>query len=208
MINKKLLEKFKAYRKNFKMKELISKDDKIFLGNEIVEDENKVMVCESETFVNIKYSSKNSMSRVLSNLFPYKFKFKGKKVCSIESVLQGIKYKNKKTQKLVFGYAGVDAYHTRASNSFDFWGNNGKLYFWGKEIDRKSNDYQDFLDELYLSCLKNPLYARALKSTKNRYLLHHIGRTDENETVLTRHEYESRLYALQQLILNEDVKIK
>ncbi len=206
-MNKKLLQKFKEYKNQFKPKEIFQKDGKIFLENEVCEDENGVIVSETENFINIKYSSKTSISRVLSNLFPYKFKFMGKKVSSIESVLQGIKYKNKKTQKLVFSYAGVDAYHTRASNNFDFWGNNGKLWFCGKEIDRHKTEYQNFLDELYLSCLKNNLYKRAIKSTGTKYLLHHIGRTNPQETVLTRNEYECRLYALQMLINNGDVKI-
>lgn len=205
MINKKLKQKFKEYRQSFKIKELTKKDNKIFFDNEVVEDENGILNTDSEKFINIKYSSKCSINRGLSNLFPYKFKFRGKKVNSIESVLQGIKYKDKKTQKCVFNYFGLDAYHTRASNIFDFWGNNGKLYFWGKEIDRQSENYQNFLDELYLSCLKNPLYKRAIKSAGNKYLLHHIGRTDPHETVLTRFEYECRLYAIQKLIMEEKV---
>ena len=206
-MNKNMRQKFVEFKQEFKMKELSTKNNCIYFDDEILEDENGVTSWEGEKYIEIKYSSRNSISRVLSNLYPYKFRFKGKKVSSIESVLQGIKYKDKKTQKLVFNYAGVDAYHTRASNIFDFWGNSGKLYFWGKEIVRQSEDYQNFLDDLYLSCLKNPLYKRAIKSAGNKYLLHHIGRTDPNETVLTRYEYECRLYALQKLVLEGYVKI-
>lgn len=206
-MNKKLLRKFKEYQKEFVPKKLTQKDGKIFVENEVCEDENGNLISETENFVNIKYSSKVSISKVLSNLFPYKFRFKGKKVSSIESVLQGIKYKNKKTQKLVFSYAGIDAYSVRASNSFDFWGLNGKLYFWGKEINRKSEEYQNFLDELYLSCFNNNLFRRAIKSAGNKYLLHHIGKENPSETVLTRFEFESRLFALQKLIENGDVKV-
>ena len=198
MTKKELLNKFKTYRQEFKLKDVEVKDDQYYFDGIMIDDGTN-RVWETDNFIVIKYGAKNSISRVLSNLYPIQFKFKHKKVCSIESVLQGIKYQNKKVQAKVFNYSGVDAYHTRACNSFDFWGNNGLLYWQGKPIKRTSEEYQLFLDELYLSVLKNPLYLRALIATNNKYLLHHIGRTNQNETVLTRYEYESRLYALQKL---------
>lgn len=193
-----MLEKFKKYRQEFKMAEVKFVDGKYYFDDVLIDDGTNY-VWETDTFINIKYGSKNSISRVLSNLYPMAFNFRHKKVSSIESVLQGIKYKDIKTQNKVFKYSGVDAYHTRACNSIDFWGNDGILYWQGKPIKRKEQEYQDFLDELYLCVLKNPLYLRAMKATNDKYLLHHIGREDVNETVLTRYEYESRLYALQKL---------
>lgn len=207
MIKKELLDKFKKYRQEFTLKEVKVDGDNYYFNNILVDDGTN-RVWEGENFILVKYGAKNSISRVLSNLYPMSFKFRGKKVSSIESVLQGIKYKNKKTQAKVFGYSGVDAYHTRACNSFDFWGNDGVLYWQGKPIKRESEDYQNFVDELYLSVFKNPLYFRALIATGDKYLLHHIGRVDPKETVLTRYEYESRLYALQRLAkeLKDNVK--
>ncbi len=207
MIKKELLDKFKKYRQEFTLKEVKVDGDNYYFNNILVDDGTN-RVWEGENFILVKYGAKNSISRVLSNLYPMSFKFRGKKVSSIESVLQGIKYKNKKTQAKVFGYSGVDAYHTRACNSFDFWGNDGVLYWQGKPIKRESEDYQNFVDELYLSVFKNPLYFRALISTGDKYLLHHIGRVDPKETVLTRYEYESRLYALQRLAKELKDKVK
>ncbi len=207
MIKKELLDKFKKYRQEFTLKEVKVDGDNYYFNNILVDDGTN-RVWEGENFILVKYGAKNSISRVLSNLYPMSFKFRGKKVSSIESVLQGIKYKNKKTQAKVFGYSGVDAYHTRACNSFDFWGNDGVLYWQGKPIKRESEDYQNFLDELYLSVFKNPLYFRALIATDDKYLLHHIGRVDPKETVLTRYEYESRLYALQRLAKELEDKVK
>ena len=202
-----MLKKFKQYRQEFKMGDVKLIDNKYYF-NDILIDDGANYVWESEDFIVVKYGSKNSISRVLSNLYPMHFKFRHKQVSSIESVLQGIKYKNKQTQEQVFKYSGVDAYHTRACNSFDFWGNDGLLYWQGKQIKRKEQEYQDFLDELYLSAFNTPLYFRAIIATNNKYLLHHIGRTDTNETVLTRYEYESRLYALQKLANELKDKIK
>jgi len=207
MIKKELLDKFKKYRQEFTLKEVKVDGDNYYF-NDILIDDGTNRVWEGENFILVKYGAKNSISRVLSNLYPMSFKFRGKKVSSIESVLQGIKYKDKKTQAKVFGYSGVDAYHTRACNSFDFWGDDGVLYWQGKPIKRESEDYQNFVDELYLSVFKNPLYFRALIATGDKYLLHHIGRTDTKETVLTRYEYESRLYALQRLAKELKDKVK
>lgn len=207
MLKKELLDKFKKYRQEFTLKEVKVDGDNYYFNNILVDDGTN-RVWEGENFILVKYGAKNSISRVLSNLYPMSFKFRGKKVSSIESVLQGIKYKNKKTQAKVFGYSGVDAYHTRACNSFDFWGNDGVLYWQGKPIKRESEDYQNFIDELYLSVFKNPLYFRALIATDDKYLLHHIGRVDPKETVLIRYEYESRLYALQRLAKELKDKVK
>ena len=207
MIKKELLDKFKKYRQEFTLKEVKVDGDNYYFNNILVDDGTN-RVWEGENFILVKYGAKNSISRVLSNLYPMSFKFRSKKVSSIESVLQGIKYKDKKTQAKVFGYSGVDAYHTRACNSFDFWGNDGVLYWQGKPIKRESEDYQNFVDELYLSAFKNPLYFRALIATGDKYLLHHIGRIDPKETVLTRYEYESRLYALQRLAKELKDKVK
>lgn len=209
MKKNEILEKFKKYKQEFTLLEVKQIDNNYYF-NDILIDDGTNYVWETDNFIVIKYGSRNSISRILSNLYPMQFRFRHKKVNSIESVLQGIKYKNKKTQNLVFKYAGVDAYHTRASNLFDFWGNNGLLYWQGKQINRNEQEYQDFLDELYLSALSNPLYFRALISVNNKYLLHHIGRTNPHETVLTRYEYESRLYALQRIAndLKDKVKYK
>lgn len=183
----------KAYK--FEYKELKEIDECIYFDNELVKDSEQ-KYAEGEHFINIGYNFKNSNSRILSNLYPMEFKFRGKKVKSIEGVLQGIKYKDKKTQNLVLKYSGLDAYHTRGCNLLDFWGNNGVLYWQGKPMIRNSEDYQNFLDELYISVLKNPLYQRALLATGEKYILHHIGNSNPNETVLTRYEYENRLETL------------
>jgi len=189
--------KFSEFRKNYNLdyKELVDNDGKIFWNGELVEDEEK-KYSEGENFINAGYNFKMSLARNLSNLYPMEFRFRGKKVKSIEGVLQGIKYKDKKVQNLVLNYAGLDAYHTRGANTADFWGGEGILYRQGKPMKRDSEDYQLFLDELYLSVSKNPLYKRCLLATGDKYLLHHIGNTNIKETVLTRREYEERLNAL------------
>lgn len=202
-MNKKHIEKFTEFRNNFKFdyKPLEVKDENIYFNGELVEDEEK-KYAEGSTFINIGYNLKNSLSRSLSNLYPMSFKFRGKWVNSIEGVLQGLKHKDKKLQKLIFKYSGLDAYHTRGSNTLDFWGDEGVLYWQGKPMKRDSEEYQNFLDELYLSVVKNPLYKKCLLATGDKYLLHHIGGENMKETVLTRFEYEQRLNALRAYVKN------
>jgi len=198
------MKKFLRYTKfredfNFNMIPLKEKDGCVYFNNQLVEDQEK-KYSDGNGFINAGYNFKNSLARALSNLYPMQFKFKGKKVNSIEGVLQGIKYKDKKTQNLVLKYSGLDAYHTRSANSADFWGNSGTLYWQGKPMNRHGREYQLFLDELYFSASQNPLYKKVLLASGNNYLLHHIGKGDPNETVLTRFEYESRLNTLREFV--------
>ncbi len=198
---KKLVKEFTRFRKefNFNYAELEYRDLNIYFNGCLVEDENK-KYSDGDGFINVSYGFKNSNARILSNLYPMEFKFRGKKVSSIEGVLQGIKYKDKKMQNLVLKYSGLDAYHTRACNTQNFWGNEGVLYWQGKPIKRDGEEYELFLDELYISALSNPLYKTALLATGNNYILHHIGNTNINETVLTRFEYEQRLNSLREFV--------
>lgn len=196
-MKRKTILQYTNFRKNynFEYKLLQTIENCIYYNGELVENEEKKF-SEGETFLNIGYGFKNSNARTLSNLYPMQFKFRGKIVSSIEAVLQSIKYKDKALQNTIFKYSGLDAYHTRGANTLDFWGNEGVLYWQGKEMQREGEEYQLFLDELYLSALKNPLYEKLLLSTGDKYLLHHIGNENIKETVLTRFEYEQRLNSL------------
>ena len=193
--------KYTNFRKthNFKTEPITTENGCVYFRNELIEDETK-KYAEGTTFINIGYNFKYSLAKCLSNLYPISFKFRGKKVASIEGVLQGIKYKDKKMQNAVLKYYGLDAYHTRGANTANFWGNSGILYWQGKPINRHSEEYQLFLDELYIAATKNPIYKSALLATEDKYLLHHIGNTNPQETVLTREEYEQRLNTLRDFI--------
>ncbi len=201
-MNKKAIQEYTNFRKNskFTINQLIVKNDQIWVDDFMVQDESGKKYCGNENFINVAYTFKDNLSKCLSNLSRYSFIFRGKKVSSIECVLQGIKQKDKKLQNLIFEYYGLEAYHMRASNFCDDWTKNGVLYWQGKKIDRNSEDYQIFLDELYLSVAKNPLFLKILKATENKYLLHHFGGVDKTQTVLTREEYEIRLNTLRDFL--------
>jgi len=194
---KKLARLYTEFRRsqNFQMKPIERDGSKIYFMGQLVEDEDRKYLI-GEGYIDIFSGAKNELSAVLSNLFPIEFNFRGKKVASIEGVLQGIKYKDKQTQNLILNYSGLSAHKTRAANTQKPWFITNTLYWQGKAIDRNSEEYQEFLDELYVSALTNPIYRQSLIATDENYLLHHIGR--DSETVLTRFEYEERLNTLRE----------
>lgn len=189
----------KAYKLNYPTLHT-NEQGEIFLNDTCIENLEGKKTWETDDFINFGYNSKNSISKLLSNLYPITFKFRGKTCASIEGVLQGCKYKDKKLQNLVLKYYGLDAYHTRAINNPNFWGNDGILYWQGKAMKRDGEEYQQFLDELYFCASKNLIYKNALLATGDKYLMHHIGRENIKETVLTRYEYELRLNSLRDFV--------
>ena len=175
------------------------KGQALFFSGEMVQDEEGNVIPEGDGFINIAFSSKNHLSRILSNLFPYKLSIRDESAESIEGILQSIKHKEADVQKLVMQYSGLVAWHTRGSTLVDDWRKRQTLNWKEREMKRDSEEYQLFLDEVYLSAFNNPLYKKALQSTGDKILLHTIGHEDAKETVLTRNEYESRLNALKKL---------
>jgi len=195
-IFKKELIRFKEFynKFNFQQIQLEKKDDKVFYkGKELVDETGKILG-ETEDFINVGYKNKGAIQKALSNLFPYEFIFKGKKVSSIESVFQGIKFPYKKEQDLVLKYSGLDANNIKIATNYD-WKKTGMIYWQGRAIDRYSSDYQDFVIELYISAIQNPLYRSVLKNV-DKYILHSIGEENERNTVFTRYEFEKMLNAL------------
>ena len=69
----------------------------------------------------------------------------------------------------------------------------------GKEINRFSKEYDDLVDELYISAIQNPLYRNILKTT-NRDIIHTMGVETKEETVFTRYEFELQLNCLKDFL--------
>ena len=200
---KRELKKFQEFKKNydFKFKELVIDGEKVFCdGVCIKETEDGDWIGESETFVNVGISNHGRLPKILSNLFPYEFYFKGCKFGSAEGFFQGIKFKNKKAQNLVFRMSGLNSNRIKAAADFD-WTKNQTVMFKGKEINRHGKEYEDLVDELYVSMLQNPLYVGALKAVKDKYILHAMGENDENKTVFTRYQFEKQLNCLKDYCL-------
>lgn len=201
------LEEFKKFKGNynFTLMELNKKNDgSIYYGDVCIRlGEEGEWLGECDYFVNVGYKIHGAMPKALSNLFPYSFYFRGYKLNSIETVFQAFKFKNKTEQKYLFSYFGLNSNNIKACSDYD-WKASGKVYFLGKEYDRFGKDYEDFIDELYISAIQNPLYRNALRNVGYKYILHAMGEEDNTKTSFTRQEFEKELNILKDFVLYKD----
>lgn len=200
---KRELKEFKKFKANYKfeMKEVTEKKDGSLFCDGICIREGKdgEWVGETDTFINVGYKFHGPKPKVLSNLFPYKFYFRGFKLSSIEGIFQGFKFKDKKLQKLVFGYHGLDSNNIKAAYDYN-WRETKTVYFQGKPIKRESKEFYDFIDEMYISAIQNPLYRNAIKNAGDKYILHALGESDTSKTVFARCEFEFELNCLREFL--------
>lgn len=198
---KKLVKKFLAFKQsyNFNYKTFETKNNEVYCDNCLLINADGETIPESEKWINVGYKLKNPISKCLSNLFPYEFYFKGKKMFSIESFFQGIKFKDKKSQNLICNYYGLDSNNIKCTTNYN-WKETQEIYFRGKKINRDSIEYNNLVSELYISLLQNPLYVGALKQASNKYIIHSIGVEDKTQTVFSRYEFEFMLNALKDFV--------
>jgi hypothetical protein len=200
----KELQEFKEFKKNYKFeqKEIEEIDGIKYCDGISLIDEDGEELGDCEKWINVGYKLKGPHAKVLSNLFPYKFEFKGKQLSSIESFFQGAKFKDVEMQNYVLEYSGLDSNRIKVASDYN-WRITGELYWQGKPVDRFSKEYDDLLDELYISAIQNPLYRNVLKKC-DRYILHAMGETEKTETVFTRYEFERQLNCLKDFLKNRD----
>ena len=197
---KKELKEFLEYKKSYKFvqKNIVQKNGCIYCENELLEDSEGNKISESKNWVDVGYKYKGDFPQMLSNLFPYNFKFKGKKFSSIENFFQGIKFKDKKVQNYVFSYYGTQAVHIKAASDYD-WQITGEIYWQGKAIKRDSSQYDLLIDELYVSAIQNPVYRNVLLNC-SKPIIHSMGENQKGKTTFTRFEFEHELNCLKDFL--------
>jgi predicted NAD-dependent protein-ADP-ribosyltransferase YbiA (DUF1768 family) len=141
-------------------------------------------------------------SGALSNFSPHPFEIDGVECNSMEGFLQSLKFKNPEMQKHVCTLVGFAA---KKKGSKKNWKREQKLYWLGKEFDRKGNDYQILLDRAYEALGENEKFRKALIATQGATLTHSIGKNKESETVLTEREFCSRLTKLRTKMIFGDM---
>lgn len=144
------------------------------------------------------FKLKGPYAKVLSNLFPYEFEFRGKKLSSIETFFQGIKFKDINMQNYVLSYSGLPSNYIKVATDYE-WKETGILYWQGNPIIRDSQEYEDIVDELYISAIQNPLYRSVLKNC-NKDIIHIMGETEKSKTTFTRYEFEKQLNCLKEFL--------
>lgn len=198
---KKELAEYKEFKKHFvfEQKKIIQKGEDFLCEDELVlaHDADKPEG-NSEKWINVGYKLKGPFSKVLSNLFPYEFTFRGKELSSIESFFQGIKFKDINMQNYIFKYSGLDSNNIKVASDFN-WKEKGIIYWQGTAIMRDSQEYDDLIDELYISAIQNPLYRNVLKNCEKE-IIHSIGENEKAETVFTRYEFEYQINCLRAFV--------
>lgn len=190
------LQKYREFKQKFVWQQLPVEEinGELFCAGFPLYDATGKLIGECEKWINIGIMIKSPMSRVLSNLFPYDFTFRGFQLKGVEGFFQGIKFKNTAMQKMLFNYSGFNAYCLKAAADRR-WQDDGCLYWQGAPVKRDSAEYAALVEELYISAAQNPLFRQALKNV-DRPLIHSIGETDKDKTVLTRFEYELEINCL------------
>ena len=138
----------------------------------------------------------------LSNFAPHPFVFRGVEVSSMEGFVQSLKFKDVEMQKHICTLVGFAA---KKSGSKKNWQRDQVLWWDGVAYPRKSDEYQELLDEVYTEMFtQNEKARKALLATRGANLTHSIGRSNKSETVLTRTEFCSRLMKIRRQIQHDD----
>ncbi len=206
-MNEKELKEFLEFKKNYKFKSKEITEDSLgnlYCDNCLLKDNNDY-IGESTSWINVGYTLHGAYPKLLSNLFPYEFVFRGHKLNSIESFFQGIKFPDKNIQNQVFKYSGKPAVIIKETSDYN-WQETGIIYWQGNPIKRDSKEYDNLVTELYISAIQNPFYRNALKNCP-KPIIHVIGQEDKEKTVLTRYEFEFMLNCLHDF-LNRETLIK
>lgn len=197
---KKELLTYRQFKESFSFTplDIIDENGNQYCEGLPIQDEEGKYIPECEKWINVGYKIKGSLSKLLSNLYPYEFTFRGFQLKSIEAFFQGIKFDNPLVQQSVFAYSGTDAYHIQMASNYN-WKETGYIYWQGQAIKRDSDEYDLLVDELYISALQNPLYRQAIKNA-TKPIIHSIGKLSKNETVFTRYEFEKQINCLSEFI--------
>ena len=150
-------------------------------------------------------SGKEYPSNALSNFAPHPFIFDGVQCNSFEGWLQSTKFKDIKIQKSVCLLAGKAAKFKGKSKK---WFTTQKLYWNGVEYARDSKEYQELLDRAFDALSENTSFQKALIASGKAVLTHEIGKSKENETVLTKREFISRLNKIRDRLFREKTGFK
>ena len=137
------------------------------------------------------YSGGKYPANALSNFTYHPFEFRGFKINSMEGLIAGLTYKDPIEQMRIFLLHGIEA-----KNATKPWQYSMNVYWQGKPIDRRSQEYQDLFDDAYNALYTNADFRKTLDSTKGKQLVHSIGQRDRMKTLLTEEEFVGRLMRL------------
>ena len=139
-------------------------------------------------------------SAALSNFAPHPFVIDGVECASMEGFLQSLKFKEPAMQVEVCKLVGKAAKFRGKKKK---WWKTQTLYWNGVEYARDSEEYQELLDKAFDALAQNTGFQKALLATNDSTLTHSIGKSKQQETVLTKQEFCSRLTKIRSKLQGE-----
>lgn len=136
---------------------------------------------------------KEGLAQKLSNLYPHKFDFDGITYRSYEGFIQALKYKKKFDKDKIHNMYGYEAWHM---GQLVNWKSSMVLYYQDKELDRFGDEYRELIKLSYDALCDNIEFRNYLIESSEYRLIHTIGKTNPNETILTNAEFLGNLNRL------------
>ena len=139
-------------------------------------------------------------SCALSNFTPHPFIIDDVVCASMEGFLQSLKFKEPEMQVEVCKLVGKAA---KFKGKKKKWWQTQTLFWQGQTFKRDSKEYQELFDKAFDALSTNTSFQKALLATGTATLTHSIGKTKQQETVLTRQEFCSRLTKIRERLRKE-----
>lgn len=139
-------------------------------------------------------------SCALSNFAPHPFIIDDVVCASMEGFLQSLKFKEPEMQVEVCKLVGKAA---KFKGKKKKWWQTQTLFWQGQTFKRDSKEYQELLDRAFDALSTNTSFQKALLATGTATLTHSIGKTKQQETVLTKQEFCSRLTKIRERLRKE-----
>lgn len=139
-------------------------------------------------------------SCALSNFAPHPFIIDDVVCASMEGFLQSLKFKEPEMQVEVCKLVGKAA---KFKGKKKKWWQTQTLFWQGQTFKRDSKEYQELLDRAFDALSTNASFQKALLATGTATLTHSIGKTKQQETVLTKQEFCSRLTKIRERLRKE-----
>ena len=157
--------------------------------------------------LNIKSNSDDWRAAILSNLADTPVKIGRRTYPSVESILQGIKFSDKKRREEVFQMRGIDSLKAGrvVTNSIDAADKN-YVYWDGRKIAYNSMEHRLLIAMfIHEKVRQNPDVQKALLETEGRFIYHDVGR--ENPTTSLPEKFYIQILLSQRKLLKKLLSI-
>jgi hypothetical protein len=138
----------------------------------------------------------DELGRALSNFEAYPFIFRTVACGSMEGLLQSLKFEDAQKQRDICALVGTKAKFKGKKRK---WWLEQKLHWQGESFSRHSQTYQSLLTEAFDALSANEHFMETLLKTSNINLVHTMGKSDPNRTILTENEFCAQLHRIRQI---------